>query len=88
MEDSAMFDYQPLSVQYLSGTILIFRPSQSKPVTLESSALDVMTDLRQNNAVVIEHMYSWSLQIHTLIQCRVRSLLVLNHEYSLMGNIS
>ena len=45
-----MFDYQPLSAQYLSGTVLVSHPSQSKSVTLESSALEVMTDLRHNNA--------------------------------------
>jgi CBS-domain-containing membrane protein len=88
MEDSAMFDYQPLSVQYLSGTILIFRPSQSKPVTLESSALDVRTDLRNNSAVVIEPYVSMEFANSYMIQCRVRSLLVLNHDHSLIGIIT
>jgi CBS domain-containing protein len=88
MEDSAMFDYQPLSVQYLSGTILISRSSQSKPVTLESSALDVMTDLRHNNAVVIEPYVSMEFANSYMIQCRVRSLLVLNHDHSLIGIIT
>ncbi len=83
-----MFDYQPLSVQYLSGTILIFRPSQFKPVTLESSALDVLTNLRHNNSVVIEPYVFMEFANSYMIQCRVRSLLVLNHEYSLTGNIS
>ena len=82
-----MFDYQPLSAQYLSGKILVSHPSQSKPVTLESSALDVMTDLRHNNAVVIEPYVSMEFANSYMIQCRVRSLLVL-HEQSLIGIIT
>ncbi len=82
-----MFDYQPLSAQYLSGTVLVSHPSQSKPVTLESSALDVMTNLRHNNAVVIEPYVSMEFANSYMIQCRVRSLLVL-HEQSLIGIIT
>ena len=82
-----MFDYQPLSAQYLSGKVLVSHPSQSKPVTLESSALDVMTDLRHNNAVVIEPYVSMEFANSYMIQCRVRSLLVL-HEQSLIGIIT
>lgn len=83
-----MFDYQLLSAQHLSGKVLVSHPSQSKPVTLESSALDVMTDLRHNNAVVIEPYVSMEFANSYMIQCRVRSLLVLNHEQSLIGIIT
>ena len=83
-----MFDYQPLSTQYLSGKVLVSHPSQSKSVTLESSALEVMTDLRHNNAVVIEPYVSMEFANSYMIQCRVRSLLVLNHERSLIGIIT
>jgi CBS domain-containing protein len=83
-----MFDYQPLSARYLSGTVLVSHPSQSKSVTFESSALDVMTDLRHNNAVVIEPYVSMEFANSYMIQCGVRSLLVLNHEHSLIGIIT
>lgn len=83
-----MFDYQPLSAQYLSGKVLVSRPSQSKSVTLKSSALDVMTDLRHNNAVVIEPYVSMEFANSYMIQCRVRSLLVLNHKHCLIGIIT
>ena len=72
-----MFDYQPLSAQYLSGKVLVSHPSQSKPITLESSALDVMTDLRHNNAVVIEPYVTMEFANSYMIQCCVRSLFVL-----------
>ncbi len=49
-----MFDYHTLSARYPTGTVLVSRPPQSKSVTLESSSLDVMTDLRHNDAAVIE----------------------------------
>lgn len=80
-----MFDYQPLSVQYLSGAVLVSHPPQSKSVTLESSALEVMTDFRQNNAIVIEPYVSMEFANSYMIQCGIRSLLVLNHEKFLIG---
>jgi len=83
-----MSDYQPLSAQYLSGTVLVSHPSQSKSVTLESSALEVMTDLRHNNAVVIEPYVPMEFANSYMIQCGVRSLLVLNHEHCLIGIIT
>lgn len=83
-----MFDYKPLSVQSLSGTVLVSHPAKSKSVTLESSALEVMTDLRHSNAFVIEPYVSMEFANSYMIQCGVRSLLVLNHEHFLIGIIT
>lgn len=83
-----MFEYQPLSAKYLSGTILVSYPPQSKPVTFESSALEVMTDLRHNNAVVIEPYISMEFANSYMIQCGVRLLLVLDHAHFLIGIIT
>jgi len=83
-----VIDYQPFSAQYLSGTVLVSRPSQSKSVTLESSALDVMTDLRHNNAIVIEPYVPMEFANSYMIQCGIRLLLVLNHKHSLIGIIT
>jgi len=83
-----MFDYHPLAARYLSGTVLVSHPSKPKLVTLESSALDVMTDLRQNNAAVIEPYVPMEFANSYMIQRGVRSLLVLNHDHSLIGIIT
>jgi len=83
-----MFDYHTLSARYPTGTVLVSRPPQSKSVTLESSALDVMTDLRHNDAAVIEPHVSMELANSYMIQRGVRSLLVLNQDHSLRGIIT
>jgi CBS-domain-containing membrane protein len=88
MEDFAMFDYHPLSARYLTGNVLVSRPPQSKSVTLESSVFDVMTDLRQNDAAVIEPHVSMEFANSYMIQRGVRSLLVLNQDQSLKGIIT
>jgi len=83
-----MFDYHPLSARYLTGNVLVSRPPQYKSVTLESSAFDVMTDLRQNDAAVIEPHVSMEFANSYMIQRGVRSLLVLNQDHSLKGIIT
>ncbi len=83
-----MFDYHPLSACYLTGTVLVSRPPQFKSVTLESSALDVMTDLRHSDAAVIEPHVSMEFANSYMIQRGVRSLLVLNQDHSLRGIIT
>ena len=83
-----MFDYHTLSARYPTGTVLVSRPPQSKSVTLESSALDVMTDLRHNDAAVIEPHVSMEFANSYMIQRGVRSLLVLNQDHSLRGIIT
>lgn len=83
-----MFDYHPLSARYLTGNVLVSRPPHSKSVTLESSALDVMTDLRKSDAAVIEPQVSMEFANSYMIQRGVRSLLVLNQDRSLRGIIT
>ncbi len=83
-----MFDYHPLSACYLTGTVLVSRPPQFKSVTLESSALDVMTDLRHSDAAVIEPHASMEFANSYMIQRGVRSLLVLNQDHSFRGIIT
>lgn len=83
-----MFEYHPLSAKYLSDTVLVSHSPQSKPVTFESSALEVMTDLRHNNAVVIEPYISIEFANSYMTQCGVRLLLVLNHAHFLIGIIT
>ena len=83
-----MFDYQPLSARYLTGNVLVSHPPQSKSVTLESSAFDAMTDLRQNDAAVIGPHVSMEFANSYMIQRGVRSLLVLNQDHSLRGIIT
>ncbi len=83
-----MFDYHTLSARCLTGTVLVSHPPQSKSVTLESSALDVMTDLRHNDAAVIDPHVSMEFANSYMIQRGVRSLLVLNQDHSLTGIIT
>ena len=83
-----MFDYHPLAARYLTGNVLVSRPPQSKYVTLESSAFDVMTDLRHYDAAVIEPHVSMEFANSYMIQRGVRSLLVLNQDQSLKGIIT
>ena len=83
-----MFDYHTLSARYPTGTVLVSRPPQSKSVTLESSALDVMTDLRHNDAAVIEPHVSMEFANSYLMRRGVRSLLVLHKDKTLVGVIT
>lgn len=83
-----MFDYHTLSARCPTGTVLVSHPPQSKSVTLESSALDVMTDLRLNDAAVIDPHVSMEFANSYMIQRGVRSLLVLNQDHSLTGIIT
>lgn len=88
MEDFIMFNYHSLSARYLTDNVLVSRPPHSKSVTLESSALDVMTDLRKSEAAVIEPNVSMEFANSYMIQRGVRSLLVLNQDCSLRGIIT
>jgi len=74
MGNTPMLDYQPLSAWRLTGTVTVASPVPPKSVTLESSAFDVMTDLRHTHAYMIRR--------------GVRSLLVLNKDETLGGVIT
>ncbi len=83
-----MNEYKSLAVQYLAGTIKISRPAAPVPVTLDSSALEVMTDLRKIQAAVIAPDIPMEIANTYMMQRGVRTLLVINSDNSLAGIIT
>lgn len=82
--------YMPLNMQYLSGPIGYFRPTQELPakVTLESPAIMTMTDLRQVGALTIEPNVSIEWALKRMREGGVRLLLVTNHDDDVVGLIT
>ncbi|MEK6735650.1 MAG: CBS domain-containing protein [Pseudomonadota bacterium] len=83
-----MSDYKPLSVQYLSGAVRVSQPASPKPVTLESSACEVMTDLRYVSAAVISPDTPMEIANTYMMQRGIRSLFVMNQDNTLGGIIT
>lgn len=83
-----MTEYHVLPAQRLSGVIRIFQPDQPKSITLESPALDAMTDLRLTHAAVIEPEATIETANSYMKQRGVRSLFVLNVNQILQGVIT
>ena len=83
-----MPEYHPLSVQQMTGAVSISYPASPKSVTLESPALDVMTDLRRIHAIVIEPDATIKLANSYMIRRGVRALLVLTKDQTLEGVLS
>lgn len=83
-----MREYDTLPANRLTGTVFISRPAPPKSVTLESPAIDVMTDLRQMHAAVIVPHVSIDAANAYMMQRGVRSLLVLNRDRALAGLIT
>lgn len=83
-----MTEYHVLPVQRLSGVIRIFQPDPPKSITLESPALDAMTDLRLTHAAVIEPEATIESANSYMKQRGVRSLFVLNVNQVLQGVIT
>jgi CBS-domain-containing membrane protein len=81
-------DYRPLRAQALSGHVTVSRPDPPKAVTVDSAALDVMTDLKNVHAAVIEPQASLESANQYMIQRGVRLLLVMGHDKSLTGLIT
>ena len=50
-----MSNYPVLPAKRLTGSVQISRPTPPKSISLDSPALDVMTDLRYIYAAVIAH---------------------------------
>jgi CBS domain-containing protein len=88
LEDHAMPDYHILPARRLTGAVRIVCPAPSKPVTLQSPASDVMTDLRHAHAAVIDLRVSMEAANEYMKQRGVRSLLVLNEDGILTGIIT
>ena len=83
-----MRNYRPLPAQALSGHATISRPDLPQAVTVDSPALDVMTDLKHVYAAVIEPQTSMESANRCMIQRGVRLLLVMGHDKNLTGLIT
>lgn len=83
-----MRDYRPLPAQALSGHVTVSRPDPPQAVTVDSAALDVMTDLKHIHAAVIEPQERLESANQYMIQRGVRLLLVMGHDRSLAGLIT
>lgn len=83
-----MSDYHILPAQRLAGAVRIVCPAAPKPVTLQSPASDVMTDLRHTHAAVTDLRTSMESANEYMKQRGVRSLLVLNQDEVLTGIIT
>ncbi|SFP44346.1 CBS domain-containing protein [Nitrosomonas cryotolerans] len=80
--------YPPLSAQFLIGAVQISRPAAPRKVTMDSSALDVMTDMRRVYAAVIQPYVTMELANTYMIQRGIRSLFVMNQDHLLEGIIT
>jgi CBS domain-containing protein len=83
-----MNEYKSLAVQYLAGTVQISKPVSPNPVTFDSPASEVMTDLRKIQAAVIAPTITMEIANTYMIQRGVRTLLVMNDDNSLAGIIT
>lgn len=83
-----MNEYKSLPVQYLTGTVQISKPASPNPVTLDSPASEVMTDLRKLHAAVIAPKITMEAANHYMMHRGVRTLLVMNDDNSLAGIIT
>lgn len=83
-----MREYDTLPARRLTGAVFVSRPAPPKSVTLESPALDVMTDLRHTHAAVIEPHVTMESANAYMMQRGVRALLVLNQDRALGGIIT
>jgi len=83
-----MNEYKSLTVQYLVGTVRISQPASPNPVTFDSPASEVMTDLRKLNAAVIVPDIPMEIANTYMMQRGVRSLFVMNDDNSLTGIIT
>ena len=83
-----MNEYHVLPTQHLVGAIRVSHPILPKSVTLESSALDIMTDLRHSHVAVIEPHATIEFANLYMKQRGVRSLFILGADQNLQGVIT
>ncbi|MFZ1851762.1 MAG: CBS domain-containing protein [Nitrosomonas sp.] len=81
-------DYKALAIQYFTSTVEISQPSSPVPITFDSPALDVMTDLRKTQAAVISPETPMEIANTYMIQRGVRTLLVVHDKKNLAGIIT
>lgn len=83
-----MRDYRAMSPQPLVGPVTVCRPPAPKAVTLDSDALEVMTDLNRVYAAVIESGMQVDAARTYMIQRGVRLLFVMNADKTLAGLVT
>lgn len=83
-----MSDYRTLPVQYLTGAVEISQPMPSKRVTMDSPAIEVMTDLRCTTAAIIRPDATMELANTYMMMRGIRTLFVTNSDQSLCGLIT
>lgn len=83
-------DYTPLPVSTLQPGVTFHRPVQHLPerVTLDSPAVEVMTDFRQVTAVTVEPGATLDTANDKMIRNRVRLLLVVDDQDCVLGLIT
>jgi CBS-domain-containing membrane protein len=88
LEDHTMSDFHILSTRRLAGTVRIVSSASPKAVTLQSPALEVMTDLRYTHAAVIDTATSMEVANAYMIKRGVRLLLVYDEDKNICGIIT
>lgn len=83
-----MNGYKSLAVQYLAGTVQVSKSASPNPVTFDSPASEVMTDLRKIQAAVIAPSITMEIANTYMMQRGVRTLLVMSDDNSLAGIIT
>ncbi len=86
--ENMMSDYRTLPVQYLTGAVEISQPTPSKRVTMDSPAIEVMTDLRCTTAAIIRPDAEMEIANTYMMMRGIRTLFVLNNDQSLCGLIT
>jgi CBS-domain-containing membrane protein len=80
--------FKALSIHHLAAQATLTRPEPAHAVTLESSALDVMTDFAQTHPVTIEPQARLFAANEAMIAHHVRLLFVTAEDGTLMGIVS
>jgi CBS-domain-containing membrane protein len=85
MEDATMTGYHVLPARQLTDTVRIAHPIPPKHVTMESPALEIMTDLRHSHAAGIDPHATMESANAYMMQRQVRLLFILNDDHFLQG---
>ena len=83
-----MTEYHALPAQHLSGAVRVFKSAPAKRVTLESPAIDIMTDLRHSHVATIAPQTGIDHANMYMKLRGVRSLFVLSADHTLQGVIT
>lgn len=88
MQEVMLSNYSPLSTQYLTGSVRVFQPAPPDHVVFESSALEVMTDLRSTHIAVIAPDMTIEWANEYMMLRGVRLLFVMSQHRLLEGIIT